>query len=87
MTDYVRARIDRAGTHSVTRTTSRQRAEAAGWTVLDEPTHLKDGRIRPDTRLDGRPLLPTVSAAEKVAEKKADPSAKNTDTKPSTKEK
>lgn len=87
MIEYVRARIDRPGSHAVSRTTSRQRAESQGWQILkDEPTHLKDGRIRPDSRLDGRPLLPTVSASEKAAEKKADESAKNTDNKPSTKE-
>lgn len=86
MTEYVRARVNRKGTHAILRTTSKQRAEAAGWEVVDEPTHFRDGRIRPDTRLDGRPLLPTVSASEKAAEKKADESAKNTDTKPSKKE-
>lgn len=84
--EYVRARIERPGSHAVSRTTSKIRAKAMGWEVLkDEPTHLKDGRIRPDTRLDGRPLLPTVSAADKATEKAAK-SAKKSDNKPSTKE-
>ena len=83
MTDYVRARVPRPGTHAILRTTSRQRAEAKGWEVVDEPTHGKDGRILPDTRLDGRPLKPKTSPAKAAGEKKAAESASNTDTKPS----
>lgn len=82
MTDYVRARVPRPGTHDLSRTTSRQRAEAAGWELLDEPTHARDGRIRPDSRLDGRPVKPVISVAAKAAEKAAK-SATTTDTEPS----
>lgn len=85
MTDYVRARVNRDGGSDLSRTTSRQRAEAAGWDVLDEPTHSRDGRIRPDTTIDGRAVKPKTSVAQAAAEK-ADESAKKSDTKPSKKE-
>lgn len=85
MPDYVRARVPREGTYDLSRTTSRQRATAAGWELLDEPTHTADGRIRPDSRLNGREAKPQTSVAQKAAEKKAASSAA-TDSKPSEKE-
>ena len=64
MTDYVRARVPRDGAYDLSRTTSAIRAAAAGWDVLDEPTHNSDGRIRPDTRLNGRKPKPQTSVAQ-----------------------
>lgn len=86
MTDYVRARVPREGASDLSRTTSRQRAEAAGWDLLDEPTHTRDGRIRPDTTIGGRAVKPKTSVAKAAAEKKAAKSASSTDNEPSEKE-
>lgn len=86
MTDYVRVRVPREGTYDLSHTTGAARAEVAGWELLDEPTHLPDGRIRPDTRLNGRPPKPQTTVAKRAAEKKAAQSATNPDTEPSTKE-
>lgn len=86
MTEYVRARVPRAGGYDLARTTSRVRAATAGWDVLDEPTHSKDGRIRPDTRLNGRRVKPQTSVAQAAAEKKAAKSADEPDIQPSDKE-
>lgn len=86
MTDYVRARVPREGAPDLSHTTSALRAEAAGWDLLDEPTHGGDGRIRPDTTIEGRPVKPKTSVAQAATEKKAAKSAANTDTEPSKKE-
>lgn len=82
MTDYVRARVPRDGGDDLSRTTSAARAAAAGWDLLDEPTHNQDGRIRPDTRLNGRKTKAKTSVAEAAA-KKAASSASSTDNQPS----
>lgn len=37
--------------------------------LKDEPTHLDDGSLRPETARDGRPLKPKTSVAD-AAEKK-----------------
>lgn len=86
MTQYVRALVPREGAYDLSRTTSAVRAKAMGWKVLDEPTHESDGRIRPDTRANGRPALPPTSVAKSAAKKKAATSAGNTDNPPSIKE-
>lgn len=83
MTEYVRARVPRDGGDDLSRTTSAARAAAAGWDLLDEPTHNQDGRIRPDTRLNGRKAKPKTSVADAAAEKKAAKSAASTDNPPS----
>lgn len=85
MTDYVRARVPREGTYDLSRTTSAIRAASAGWDLLDEPTHTTDGRIRPDTRPNGRETKPQVSLTPAVREKAAT-SASSTDNPPSIKE-
>lgn len=65
MPNLVRARI---GDRAVN--VSPEYAEANGLEVLDEPTHGEDGRIRPETRVDGRPVKPKTSVAEAAAAKK-----------------
>jgi hypothetical protein len=57
-------------------------AESEGLEVLDEPTHFDDGRLRPETKANGRPLKPTVTVAPVAAGKKAGSSAAD-DTTPS----
>lgn len=85
MTDYVRARVPRDGGYDLSRTTSAVRAKAAGWEVLDEPTHTVGGLIRPDTRLNGNKVKPKTTVAE-AATGKAASSASTTDNQPSPKE-
>lgn len=85
MTDYVRARVPRDGTYDISRTTSAIRAAAAGWDVLDEPTHGTDGRIRAVSRLNGRKPKPQTSVAQATKEKAAK-SAVSTDTSTDSKE-
>lgn len=47
-------------------------AESNDFEVLDdEPTHLDDGSLRPETARDGRPLKPKTSVAEAAEQKKA----------------
>lgn len=85
MTEYVRARMPREGTHDLATTTSALHAASEGWDVLDEPTHDRAGDILPDTRLDGRPSKPKTTVAEAAAGKAAT-SAESTDITPSQKE-
>ena len=40
-------------------------------TILDEPTHYGDGRLRPATREGGRRRKPKTTVAEKATAKKA----------------
>lgn len=87
MTQYVRALVPREGAYDLSTTTSAIHAASEGWALLDEPTHELDGRIRPDTRANGRPPLPPTSVAQAAAKKKAATSANNSDTTPSIKEK
>lgn len=73
MPDLVRVRVGRVDFN-----TGRARALALGFEVLDEPTHDRGGKARPETR-NGRPAKPKVSVAD-AAEKKAAPSATKSDT-------
>lgn len=50
-------------------------AEAKGLEVLDEPTHLDDGRVRPETTATGRPIKPKTTVAAAAAKKAAKPTA------------
>ena len=80
MSNLVRARI---GDRSVN--VSPEYAEAKGLEVLDEPTHLDDGRLREETKANGRPVKPKTSVASAAAAKKAgQPTA--ADNPPSSKE-
>lgn len=45
-------------------------AESNGLEVLDEPARYRDGRVRPITRVKGRPVKPRTSVADAVAAKK-----------------
>lgn len=65
MSDFARVRVGEAEF-----TTGREYAEHRGWQVLDEPTHLPDGRLRPQTRLNGRPEKPRTTVNEAAAKKK-----------------
>lgn len=78
MTDYVRALVPREGAYDLSHTTSRVRAETAGWELLEEPTH-KNGQIRPDTRANGRPAKPQTTVAQAAADKAAGTNPASTD--------
>lgn len=63
-------------------------AATHGLTVVDEPTHLPDGSLRPPTRANGRPVKKKTSVATEAARKKADAAkAEATKTNPPSKEK
>ena len=54
-------------------------AETHSLELLDEPTHLDDGRVRPETTATGRPIKPKVTVDALSAAKKAgQPTAKST---------
>lgn len=55
-------------------------AEAAGLTVLDEPTHKGDGTLRPQTRRNSRPRKPKTSVSAEAARKKNSGGAKSAPT-------
>lgn len=66
MSDLVRVRVgDREFN------VGRAHAEANDLKVLDEPTHLRDGSLRPTTRAGGRQIKPRTTV-ETEAKKKAD---------------
>lgn len=50
-------------------------ATRRGWEVLDEPTHQRDGRVRPETHANGRRLKPKTTVAQAAEEKKKDTKA------------
>ncbi len=53
-------------------TTSRTHAETSDdLTVLDEPATTGYGRVRPVTRKDGRPILPTTTVDEEALKNQA----------------
>lgn len=52
--------------------TGRANAARKGWEVLNQPTHQRDGRPRPETRRSGRPLKPKTTVAKAAEEKKND---------------
>lgn len=45
-------------------------ATRKGWEILDEPTHQRDGRPRPETHANGRSLKPRTSVSAEAAKKK-----------------
>lgn len=65
--DLVRVRIG-----DVEKNMGRAFAESLGDDVeiLDQPTSTPDGRLREDTRHDGRPIKPKTSVATEAAAKK-----------------
>lgn len=82
MSDLVRARAD-----DVEFTTGRALAVRKGWQILDaDPTHRPDGRMRPTTRVNGRPVKPKTSVAEAAVEKKKSTQAAVIESAPSEKE-
>jgi hypothetical protein len=66
MSDLVRACLG-----SVEKSVSRGLAERHDLKILDESAYRPDGRIRPTTRVGGRPKKPKTSVAESAAKKKA----------------
>lgn len=66
----VRARIDDRSVN-----VSPEHAEAEGLELLDEPTHFDDGRPRPETRANGRPVKPKTTVAAAAAKKAGQSSA------------
>ena len=50
-------------------------ATRKGWEILDEPTHQRDGRVRPETHANGRRLKPKTTVAKAAEEKKKDTKA------------
>ena len=76
MSDLVRAVIP--GPDPREKNVGRSFAEAHDLKILDEPTHTPDGRPRPETRHNGRPvkarkqLAPAGSAAKKAVTQSAD---------------
>jgi len=66
MSDLVRVRAN-----DVEFNASRALAEKRRWEVLDESTHRPDGRPRPTTRREGRPVKPKTSVSVEAAKKKA----------------
>lgn len=59
-------------------------AKAHDLEVLDEPTHLDDGRVRPETTATGRPIKPKTTVADATAKKAGKPTAESNP--PSSKE-
>lgn len=53
-------------------------AESYSLELLDEPTHLDDGRVRPECTAAGRPIKPKVTVADAAAKKAGQPTAKST---------
>jgi len=73
MSDVVRARIE-VGDVVIEKTVGRAYADAAGLSVLDEPTHNPDGAPRPTVRTSarsGRPAKQKTTASTEAAKKKA----------------
>lgn len=66
MADLVRVRLEH-----VEKNVGRAFALANDLTVLDEPTHKRDGSLRGTTRAGGRPVKEKTSVAKKATEKKA----------------
>jgi hypothetical protein len=82
MSDLVRVRAN-----GVEFNAGRALAERKNWQVLDgEPTHRPDGRPRPTTRANGRPVKPKTSVAEAAAEKKSKAAVIGSESAPTEKE-
>lgn len=64
MSDLVRVRDN-----DVEFNTTRALAKKRDYEVLDEPTHRPDGRPRPTTRRDSRPVKPRTTVSAEAAKK------------------
>ena len=65
MSELVRVRLG-----DVEKSVGAEFAESNGLRVLDEPARFSDGRVRPTTRVNGRPKKPKTSVVEAAAAKK-----------------